>query len=130
MTQKYLTCQEQRDRLNLMPTSTSFSASKLNQRGIAPIILVIILTVVIGGVAGVAYQSRKEIKVRRDQTSEVRKLEGSKATTSSENKDSGVEKPFKLADQPLEQKDPGLPQFSFCPPDGWSKDKRKLYCTL
>lgn len=120
MTQKYLTCQEQRGRLNLMPKYNFFP---LNQRGIAPIVLVIILTIVIGGVAGVAYQSKKEIKIRRDQTSEVRKLEDSTTTASSENKDSVAEKPFKLADQPFEQKDAGLPQFSFYPPDGWSKDK-------
>lgn len=99
-----------------------------DQKGIAPIILVIILTVVIAGVAGVAYKSQKEIKVRSNKTSEVTELKGApEPIPKSENvnlSDSG-----RLADKPFAQKlapkeatnssVSSVPKFSIFPPAGW-----------
>ncbi|MDO8573513.1 MAG: hypothetical protein Q7R77_02055 [Candidatus Daviesbacteria bacterium] len=96
---------------------------KLNQKGIFPIILIIILTVVVAGVAGVVYQSRKEIKIRSDKTTEVTELKG---TPSPEPKNAEIElaNSGRLADKPFEQKtDNGVtssPNFSITPPAGWS----------
>lgn len=98
----------------------------LSQKGIAPIILIIILTVVIAGVAGVVYQSRKEIKIRSDKTSEVTELKGTPEPTP---KKEGVSlaNSGKLADKPFEQKltkeetNASVPKFSIYPPAGWEK---------
>ncbi|MBI2315027.1 hypothetical protein HYU93_03155 [Candidatus Daviesbacteria bacterium] len=96
----------------------------VNQKGIAPVILVIILSVVFAGAFGVVYQSRKEIKVRSDKTSEVTQLKDSPDPMSaSTNTEAKTGQKFKLSSKPFEQKDSALPQFSFYPPDGWLKDK-------
>lgn len=102
--------------------------SKLNQLGIAPIILIIIFTIVITGVAGVAYKSRKEIKVRSDKTTEVRELKG---TPAPEPKKQEVElaNSGRLADKPFEKElavvdeatNSAVPKFSIYPPAGWEK---------
>lgn len=115
-----------------MPTSTPLSTSKLNQRGsprfgeagIFPIILIIILTVVIAGVAGVVYQSRKEIKVRSDKTTEVTELKGTPAPTP-KKEDVSLADSGRLADKPVELKADdsaaSSPKFSITPPAGWDK---------
>ncbi len=98
---------------------------KLSQRGVFPIILVIILTVVIAGVAGVVYQSRKEIKVRSDKTSEVTELKGTSESTPDKNaisqdKTGGLSsQSFQSKNKPPDSK-PGMPNFKFSPPAGWS----------
>lgn len=93
-----------------------------NQRGIAPIILIIIFAVTIIGVGGMAYNSRKEIKVRSDKTSEVKEL---KSSPTPENKAINLANSGKLADKPVEQRvDNGVvsaPGFSITPPAGWEK---------
>lgn len=100
------------------------SVNNLNQKGIAPIILIIILTVVVAGVAGAVYQSRKEIKVRSDKTSEVTELKGSSAP-GSKNEDVIADQNGRLADKPVELKADdsatSSPKFSITPPAGWSK---------
>ncbi|MDO8570193.1 MAG: hypothetical protein Q7R97_01240 [Candidatus Daviesbacteria bacterium] len=108
----------------LMPTSQKFSASNFNQRGVIPIILIIIFTVVVAGVAGVAYQSRKEIKVRSDNTTEVTELKGTPEPTP-KNAEVALANSGRLADKPFEQKltkeasASSKPQFSMYPPAGW-----------
>lgn len=96
----------------------------LNQRGIIPIILIIILTVVIAGVAGVVYQSRKEIKVRSDKTTEVTELKGTPAPTP-KKEDVSLADSGRLADKPVELKADdsaaSAPKFSITPPAGWDK---------
>lgn len=98
--------------------------SFLNQKGVFPIILIIILTVLIAGVAGVVYQSRKEIKVRSDKSSEVTELKGTPEPTP---KSAEVElaNSGKLADKPFELKvddsATSSPKFSIVPPAGWDK---------
>lgn len=98
----------------------------LNQKGVFPIILIIILTVVIAGVAGVVYQSRKEIKVRSDKTSEVTELKGTPAPTP-KKEDINLANSGRLADKPFEQKltkeatNSSAPKFSIYPPAGWEK---------
>lgn len=100
----------------------------LNQKGIAPVILVIILSVVFAGAFGVVYQSRKEIKVRSDKTSEVTRLEDLPVSASTgKDAESKTEPNFELSDKPFEQKDTQLPKFSFYPPDGWSKESGGNY---
>lgn len=100
--------------------------NNLNQRGIAPIILIIIMTVVIAGVAGATYKSRKEIKVRSDKTSEVTELKGSPEPTP-KKEDVSLSDSGRLADKPFEQKlapeatDSSAPKFSIYPPAGWEK---------
>jgi len=100
----------------------------LNQKGIAPVILVVILSVVFVGAFGVVYQSRKEIKIRSDKTSEVTQLKDS-STPVSESKDNEpkTEQNFKLSSKPFEQNNTSLPNFSFFPPDGWSKESGGNY---
>lgn len=96
-------------------------ASFKGQKGIAPIILVIILSVVFIGAFGVVYSSKKEIKVRSDKTSETTQLSSSPSSQSvSEDKNS--EPSFKLSNQPFIQQNADMPKFSFFPPDGWSKE--------
>lgn len=111
-----------------MPTSTSLSTSKfLNQKGIIPIILIIILTVVIAGAAGAVYQSRKEIKIRSDNTTEVTELKGTPVPTPKSTEVS-LANSGKLADKPFEQKitqnqeatNSSMPKFSIYPPAGWN----------
>ncbi|MBI2338421.1 hypothetical protein HYU95_04525 [Candidatus Daviesbacteria bacterium] len=96
----------------------------INQKGIAPIILIIILTVVIAGVAGVAYQSRKEIKVRSDKTSEVTELKGTPAPEP-KGREIDLADSGRLADKPVELKvddsTASSPKFSITPPAGWQK---------
>lgn len=100
---------------------------KLNQCGLAPIILIIIFTIVIAGVTGVAYKSSKEIKVRSDKTTEVTQLKG---TPIPEPKKQEVDlaNSGKLADKPFEKElaegeatSSSVPKFSIYPPAGWEK---------
>lgn len=95
-----------------------------NQKGVFPIILIIIFTVVIAGVAGVVYQSRKEIKVRSDKTSEVTELKGT-PLPSPKSADVAADQIGRLADKPVELKADesaaSSPKFSITPPDGWTK---------
>lgn len=111
-----MTCQILSTTVYLMPV--------LNQKGLAPIILIIILTVVIAGVAGVAYQSRKEIKVRSDKTSEVTQLKGTPQPTP-KNELVNLANSGKLTDAPYkidtEAASSAIPRFSFYPPAGWEK---------
>ena len=93
-----------------------------NQRGIAPIILIIILTIVIVGV-GAVYQSRKEIKVRSDKTSEVTELKGM-PTPGPKKEDINLADSGRLAEKPVEFKadsSESSPKFSITPPAGWEK---------
>lgn len=99
---------------------------KLNQRGIVPIILVIILSVVFIGAFGVVYQSRKEIKIKSDKTSEVTQLEDS-SESEVESQESKAELNFKLSDEPFKQTDSTIPKFSFFSPEGWSKENGGTY---
>lgn len=100
-----------------MPTS--------NQKGIIPIILIIILTVVVAGVAGVVYQSRKEIKIKSDKTTEVTELKGTPEPTP-KSTEVNLANSGKLADKLFEQKltkessSSSMPQFSMYPPAGWN----------
>lgn len=99
---------------------------RIQQRGIVPIILVIILTIVIAGVAGVVYNSRKEIKIRSDKTSEVTELKGTPAPTP-KSTEVDLANSGRLADKPFEQKitkeatNSSVPKFSIYPPAGWGK---------
>lgn len=108
-----------------MPASQRFSTAKFNQRGVIPIILIIILTVVVAGAAGIVYQSKKEIKVRSDNTTEVTELKGTPEPTPKSTEVS-LANSGKLADKPFEQKLPkessslSMPQFSMYPPAGWN----------
>ncbi len=96
----------------------------INQKGFAPIVLIIILTIVFAGVAGVIYQSRKEIKVRSDKTSEVTELKGTPAPAP-KNEDISADQTGRLADKPVELKADentlSSPKFSITPPAGWEK---------
>lgn len=98
-----------------------------NQRGIAPIILIIIFTIVIAGVAGVAYKSRKEIKVRSDKTTEVTLLKGTpvpepkKAEVDLANSGRLADKPFEKELAVEEATSSSVPRFSIYPPAGWEK---------
>ncbi|KKU82493.1 MAG: hypothetical protein UY10_C0031G0003 [Microgenomates group bacterium GW2011_GWA2_47_8] len=98
----------------------------LNQKGFAPIILIIILTVVIAGIAGSVYKSRKEIKVRSDKTTEVTELKGTSESASDKNavsqdKTGGLSSQvFQSKNKPPDSK-PGMPNFKFSPPAGWSE---------
>lgn len=113
-----------------MPTSTPFGTSKFsNQKGIVPVILIIILTVVFAGAAGVIYNSKKEIKIKQDKTYETTDI--TKTTKSGEtakpviNVDQNAvaaDKIGRLAQEPFKQTDSKLPKFSFFPPDGWTKE--------
>ena len=109
-----------------MPTSKKFSVNRLNQRGIAPVILVIILTVVIAGVAGVVYNSRKQINLKSDKTSESTEVKSTPAPTPdkyavSEDKSGALStRPYKSKDQKSKSAKIGMPQFSFRPPSGWN----------
>jgi len=109
-------------------SSVEIMPNFLNQKGIAPVILVVILSVVFVGAFGVVYQSRKEIKIRSDKTSEVTQLKDS-STPVSESKDNEpkTEQNFKLSSKPFEQNNTSLPNFSFFPPDGWSKESGGNY---
>ncbi len=113
-----LTCQILSVKFKLMP-------KLLDQKGIFPIILVIILTVVIAGVAGVVYQSRKEIKVRSDKTTEVTELKGT-PEPDPKNTEVSLANSGRLADKPFEQKltkessSSSMPRFSMYPPAGWN----------
>ncbi|MDO8486859.1 MAG: hypothetical protein Q7S45_00990 [Candidatus Curtissbacteria bacterium] len=95
-----------------------------NRKGFVPIILVIILTVVITGVAGVVYKSRNEIKVRSDKTSQTTELKGSPAPTP-QSAEVNLANSGRLADKPFEQKidtaNAAVPKFSIYPPAGWEK---------
>lgn len=97
---------------------------RLNQWGLAPIILIIILTVVIASVAGVVYKSSKEIKVRSDKTAEVTQLKDIPAPTP-KNEDVTADQNGRLADKPIELKTDAnsatAPKFSITPPAGWEK---------
>ncbi len=114
-----LTCQIIKVTFTLMPT--------FNQRGVIPIILIIILTVVVAGVAGVVYQSRKEIKVRSDKTTEVTELKGTPVPTP-KSTEVNLANSGKLTDKPFEQKNvqnqeatnSSMPKFSIYPPAGWN----------
>lgn len=96
----------------------------ISQKGIAPIILIIILTVLIAGVAGVVYKSRSEIKVRSDKSTEVTELKGTPAPTT-KNEDVTADQNGRLADKPVELKadesSVSSPKFSIVPPAGWEK---------
>lgn len=102
---------------------------KLNQRGIVPIILIIILTVVVAGVSGAVYNSRKEIKVRKDNTSEVTELKNSPSPTP-KNADVALDQSGRLSDKPFKAEttdstssgDSSMPGYSFYPPAGWNED--------
>lgn len=78
----------------------------------------------IAGVAGVVYQSRKEIKVRSDKTSEVTELKGSPAPAPN-SVEVDLANSGRLADKPFEQKltkeatNSSVPKFSIYPPAGW-----------
>lgn len=103
---------------------------KLNQQGLAPIILIIILTVVFAGAAGVVYNSKKEIKVRRGGTYETKQIDQSKqssSTTGSKESNTGARESNKLAKDPFKQENPQMPYFSFFPPDGWNKESGGNY---
>lgn len=95
-----------------------------SQRGLAPIVLILIFTVVIAGVAGVAYQSRKEIKVRSDKSTEVTELKGT-PSPSPKSADVAADQTGRLADKPVELKlddsAASSPRFSITPPAGWGK---------
>lgn len=95
-----------------------------NRRGFVPIILVIILTVVITGAAGIVYKSRNEIKVRSDKTTEITELKGS-PEPSPESAAVAADKTGRLADKPVELKvdenSASSPKFSITPPAGWGK---------
>lgn len=95
-----------------------------SRKGFVPIILVIILTIVITGVAGVVYKSRKEIKVRSDKTTEITELKGSPAP-SPESAAVTADKTGRLADKAIELKvdesSVSSPKFSITPPAGWGK---------
>lgn len=94
----------------------------LNQKGIAPIILVIILTVVFAGATGVVYNSRKEIKIKQDKTYETKQISPTgKPSANSDNGTNEVKESGRLAKEPVEQKNSELPNFSFYPPEGWIK---------
>lgn len=112
-----MTCQIIKITFILMP-------KLLDQRGVFPIILIIILTFVIAGVAGVVYKSRQEIKVRSDKTSEVAELKGT-PVPSPKDKDVAADQNGRLADKPVELKvddsAASSPKFSITPPDGWAK---------
>lgn len=106
-----------------MPVSQKFRAGKLNQQGMIPIILVIILTVVIAGVGGVIYKSRNEIKVKSDKTSQTTELKDS-PTPSPNSSDVALDQTGKLSDKPFELKVDNTvssPKFSITPPAGWGK---------
>lgn len=80
---------------------------------------------VVAGVAGVVYQSRKEIKVRSDKTTEVTELKGTPEPAPDKNavsqdKTGGLSlQPFQSKTQ-LPDSKPGMPNFKFNPPAGWS----------
>lgn len=107
-----------------MPTLTPFNTSKFfNQKGIAPVILIIILTVVFVGATGVVYNSRKEIKIKQDRTYETSKSSATeRPSTSSEKSVATANESGRLAKEPFRQEDSKLPKFSFFPPDGWIKE--------
>lgn len=100
----------------------------LNQRGIVPVILIIILTVVFAGAAGVVYNSKKEIKIKQDKTYETKDIKDINETKKiGETVKPVVNETGKLAKEPFEQKDPKLPKFSFFPPEGWVKESGGSY---
>lgn len=101
----------------------------INQKGIIPVILIIILSVVFAGAAGVVYNSRKEIKIKQDKTYETTDItkttksgETAKPVTNVDQNAVAADKTGKLAQEPFKQTDFKLPKFSFFPPDGWSKE--------
>lgn len=106
------------------------------QRGIAPIILIIILTIIIAAVLGMVYKSSKEIKIESGKTAktdkntkiaETTKLNDLSASASNDNENAAVEliKSVKLAEKAVElkvdNKIASSPKFSITPPDGWEK---------
>lgn len=112
-----------------------------NQRGIAPIILIIIL-IIIATILGMAYKSSKEVKIgsekatkindaiNRTKTNEDTRPGDSSASTSNNKelaKESAVEvvNSTKLAEKAVElkidNKAVSSPKFSINPPDGWEK---------
>lgn len=97
---------------------------KLNQRGIVPIVLIIIFTVIIAGVAGVVYKSTKEIRIRQDKTSETVDYKGTpapspkKADIDADKSGALAQAPFK---QTLDNNNASSPKFSITPPAGWEK---------
>lgn len=97
----------------------------INQKGIAPIILVIILSIVLVGVGGVVYNSKKEIKVRSDKTSEVSKAKTPEEPSSENSVAVAADKSGKLAEEPFIKKadsqNAAMPSYSFNPPAGWSE---------
>ncbi|RJQ27249.1 hypothetical protein C4577_01715 [Candidatus Parcubacteria bacterium] len=101
-----------------------FRKPHLSESGFAPIVLIIILTIVITGVAGVVYNSKKEIKVRSDKTTETSVLKGSPAP-SPEDKAVSLANSGKLADKPFEfkadQSSNASPEFSITSPAGWEQ---------
>lgn len=108
--------------VNLMP-------KLLNQKGIIPVILIIILTVVFAGAAGVIYNSKKEIKIKQDksyETTDITKTTKSgetvKPVTNVDQNAVAADKIGRLAQEPFKQTDSKLPKFSFFPPDGWNKE--------
>lgn len=98
----------------------------LNQRGIAPILLVIILSIVIVGVGGVVYNSKKEIKIRSDKSTETQELKNtSKESSSQDSAAVAADKSGALAQEPFTKKpdsqNASMPGYSFNPPAGWSE---------
>lgn len=101
---------------------------KLNEKGIAPIILIIIFTVVIAGVAGAVYKSKKEITIRSDKTSQVSEIKGAPLPTpgtqdiNADNSGRLSDKLFTQSfDETPESTNSAVPKFSIYPPAGWSK---------
>lgn len=98
--------------------------NKLNQKGIAPIVLIIIFAVTIFGIGGIVYNSRREIKVRSDKTSESSEVKGT-PEPAPKKADLNADQSGRLANKPFELKsgtaDAQAPKFSLYPPDGWSK---------
>lgn len=101
----------------------------INQKGIVPVVLIIILTVIFAGAAGVVYNSKKEIKIKQDKTYETKDVNETKKSGAAEKTAISVDqdavaadKVGRLAQEPFKQTDSKLPKFSFFPPDGWSKE--------
>lgn len=95
----------------------------ISQKGIVPVVLIIILTVIFAGAAGVVYNSKKEIKIKQDKTYETTKSSVSEKPSVDSGKSSAADdESGRLAKEPFRQEDSKLPKFSFFPPVGWIKE--------
>ena len=102
-----------------MPTSHSFSVN--NQKGFAPIIIVIAIVIAIAGVAVV----KKDLFIKSDRSTETADSQtpdqspAAKTDVSADAKGGLADKPFEVK---IEKEGDTLvgPQFSIIPPAGWT----------